>query len=887
MRKAFKGFLKVRVLILIITAVALGFSFWGMASTNINTDVASYLPDDSSTKRAMDTLTENFGINGDALVCVAGGADDYGRMQTLASDIADIENVDSVAWLGSYDSMFRFSGDELSSGNPVFSDETVKKLVGSSYVELEGEHYYVLRLSLSVRSADSAAGDVIDSLRAVMNDFSESRGGVDYSIGGNAVQSQRMLDSAMSELPMFLGLAALIITIILLVSSRSVMSTIVFLLVIGISIMFNMGTNFFTPDVSTVTFSVAAVLQLALSMDYSIFLSHAYKRARETEEPLDAMSTAVGKTLSIILASALTTIAGFCALFAMRFEMGFDLGLCLAKGVLFSFLTVIIIQPCLMLVFRKPIERQGKKAPSPKFSFLAKMPRATRYFLPVLAAALIVPGAYLASTIDYTYMTSTENKNAVGAERVVQEIGTQSVFVVKKVSDEKQLKLLDAVSGRDGVTEVGSYYSLLSDIASGISVPVYSSLDVQNEETMIFMFEPTPEQLAAIADGGDYQKMLSQSIGKAVADYLPTAIGDAVARYSTQLGRPLTAEEQMAVAQEVTNQAATQLPQIITMQLSEFAQGLGSLTAAMDEAKGRYFAEIDGVEYTFFTANIAGSPESDEAIASVKGITGDIESVLGTPDVLSSGNTQSVIDLSSITDRDFIIVSLLSALLIFIILAVTFKSALVPLLLVAVIELAILLNLSITALTGGTLNFMSYIVISAIQMGATIDYAILLTKSCKAGRSSGMKRLDSVSEAIRSSAMPIFQSVLILVGACLSVFFVSSDAIISEITLLISRGAAISALLVLLTLPAILGLGRNTSKKTQNAAEAAERLPLPKALNNPSALSDAPCLTALPKETVIKALPKESEIKALPMESDLKSFPRETGAKPVTDSNEE
>ena len=240
------------------------------------------------------------------------------------------------------------------------------------------------------------------------------------------------------------------------------------------------------------------------------------------------------------------------------------------------------------------------------------------------------------------------------------------------------------------------------------------------------------------------------------------------------------------------------------------------MSGLSEAIKSRFFADMDGEEYTYFIMRINGQPEGEQARATVERILGYIDTALGVSTHYAAGNSQVVTDLSEITRRDFAVVSGLSALLILVILIFTFKSVVLPVVLVALIELAVQINLAIPALQGVSINFMSYVIISAIQLGATIDYAILYTNNFRARLRECEYKL-AAGRAAQDSAYSILISMAILASACLSVFLISSDTIIREITALIARGSLISAVLVLLILPALCCLKRPSERWTHGA----------------------------------------------------------------------
>lgn len=952
--------------VLLITCVLLALSVWGMLKMQINSDISSYLPDNMTSRRTMTVLSEEFGINGDAQCVIEGGPDDYENIAQLADDIAALDDVSAVVWLGTYDGLFEFTDDGLASALDIMSDESVNKLVADYMAQYEGKSYYLLTLSLTVPNSGGPAGEVMDEVMALVDEY-KARTGADCFVGGNAMQSKNMLDSALGELPQFMLAACLVIAVILLLTSKSLMSSAIFLITIGISILLNMGTNFINGEISSITFSVAAILQLALSMDYSIFLTHAYERASQQLEPERAMVQAVKRTSSVILASALTTVAGFCALFAMQFELGFDLGLCLAKGVVLSYLSVIIVQPCLMMFFRRACERTQHRTLAPSFNFMVKLPERLRWVALVFCCAVVVPAVLLANGLQYYYLDSNYDASATGAQALAQNLGNQTVFVTRHGSSEQQLELLQQLRAEEesgNVSGITGYYALLDNIASGLSIPIADIEENGGGELMTLQF--TTEELISFIEG-EIPQSVTDRVQAAITQKAQNLItSDVAARILVEsIGGSVDEARRNEITQQVVAEYTAKYIESIGAQMSEYMGALGALTggtavdatdgtaaegatgeaadttdsttatddaasgeaattadsttatndaaattdstaatddaasgeaattadgtaatddaaattdstAAADDAasgeaadatdsttatgdaasgeaaattdstaatdaaasdstagldlsglmpdmsglseaiKSRFFADMDGEEYTYFIMRINGQPEGEQARATVERILGYIDTALGVSTHYAAGNSQVVTDLSEITRRDFAVVSGLSALLILVILIFTFKSVVLPVVLVALIELAVQINLAIPALQGVSINFMSYVIISAIQLGATIDYAILYTNNFRARLRECEYKL-AAGRAAQDSAYSILISMAILASACLSVFLISSDTIIREITALIARGSLISAVLVLLILPALCCLKRPSERWTHGA----------------------------------------------------------------------
>ncbi len=815
MNKFFRTLIKHRIIVLIITLVALCLTGWQLTQTKLNSDIASYLPDDSNSRRAITMLSEKFGINGDAIICIEGSAEDYESIAGVVDKLSALPELDEILWLGSYGDLVTFDGEKVVSAQSLIPDDNVKELTGGLFTEFEGKEYYLINISMKAANASEEAGE---TLKLIENIVSEYDG--EYFIGGNAVQSNDMLESALGELPKFMIVGFAVILLILLLTTKSIMAAVIFLVTIGISIVFNLGTNFFTSSISTITFSVAAILQLALSMDYSIFLTHAYEELRKTNDDTEALVLAIRKTLVVIAASALTTVAGFCALFAMKFELGFDLGLCLAKGVSFSFITVILIQPCLMMTFRKACDKTKHKALDPEFKHLSRLPAKLRIAAPIIAVVLLVPALYFSMKVNYYYLDSGYDTEAVGPKGAIQASGNQSAFIVKTGTPEKQFELAEKILDVDGVTELTGYYALVDTMTRGIKIPIYSSLEVQDESTLLFEVELTPEKALDVLEGREpdlgIEEMARKAVITAAGNAMPPIIEERITQESMRLMRPLSSDEQQLIIQGIFEELTATYQENISKQLSDLQNNFEGMSEQFDEYKDKFFATVDGEEYTFITVKITGESEGAEAKAALKDIERIIDEVLEDDYPLLTGNTSTVMDLERTTQTDFLVISAISVALILIILFITFKGFITPLLLVLVIQLAIFINLAISPIMGQSLNFITYVIISAIQLGATIDYAILMTKNYHLALET-QGQMEAIGSAVRSSAFPILVSVSILCGACLSVYFISSDTIIREVTLLIARGAFISGIMVLFMLPALLTFTGKKYKKLSHS----------------------------------------------------------------------
>lgn len=720
MKKFYGRVLNKRVLVIFVFLAATILAGMQVLKTKINPDISSYLDKESMSKKTLNQLHESFGINGDILIGIGESDLDEATMLTISNTLGQIaseyDEIQEIDWIGNqlnrtlflaYNATFTDVDDLLLLPDDQWTVTPEKKIVlqqviGRYYqMDASNKGCFILYFSLSTSNTSEITYEIIDRLDTLLRqDYT------DYYIGGTASKGKVMLDSALNDLPKFLIAALVVILLILFLTTKSFIEPIIFLVTIGIAIVLNLGTNFVSGGISTVTFSAAAILQLALAMDYSIFLMHSYYQEREkTDDRIEAMKQALHKTNRSIAASALTTIGGFVALFAMKFRLGFDLGFVLAKGVAFSFITVMILQPCLILISDKLISKTSHKYLNLSFRNVKKGVFKTRFLGVIVAVALFVPALVYQNKVAYYYLDSRINTEATGAEAVINDLGSQLIVIVDEADQPlTQMAFLQDVMTNNAtsdatITSVIGYYPLLQQISTIVDVghPAYASFQTMD---------------------------------------LPTLLA------------------------------------------------------------GKFFNN----NQTYYVLQMHGASESAAVINNNKDILQIMDTHFTT--YAATGNSQVVLDFESTTKSDFILVSILSALIILLILILTYRQLFTPLLLLVVIELGIFINLSITHFIGQPINFMSYLIISAIQLGATIDYAILLTTR--------FKESHDIKEAIGKSGMSILVSIAILVSACMSVFFISSDPIIKEITFLIARGSVISGLLVFFILPRLLVL---TSKK--------------------------------------------------------------------------
>ena len=378
MDKVGGGIVRFRVWIVAVIAVLVAFCGYGITKTNINSDIMSYLPEGTDTYEGSAFLSENFSIESNTVYAVKGSSVTYDDLAAAVKKAKEDEHITDVLWLGSMSSI-KYGSFTLKDpfSHMEGGEEAERKLKEIFYKD----DNYILMITMDVGASTNEAGASLTVLNGALDDA-----GAEYVAGGTAPVSRKVYDDAISEMPIYLVIAIVLVLVILFLVSANWLEPIVFMLTMGVSIVINMGTNFFFPEVSIITFCAASILQLALAMDYSIFLTQIYGEERAKGLPVrGAMIGAIGTTLNTVFASAMTTMGGFAAFFVMSFTLGADLGGVLIKGIFLAMLTVLILQPCLLILLSKPMAKTGhKKIVDVKFKRVAKFSVRHRIVIVVL-----------------------------------------------------------------------------------------------------------------------------------------------------------------------------------------------------------------------------------------------------------------------------------------------------------------------------------------------------------------------------------------------------------------------------------------------------------------------------------------------------------------------
>ena len=672
MIKLSKAIVKHRVLILIIAAVLIIPSVIGMAGTRINYDMLSYLPDDIETIEGQDILLKDFGKGAFSFVIVDGMEDK--DISKLRGKLEKIDNVDSVIW---YDSLM-----DISVPKEVLPDEIYNAFnSGDSTV-----------MAVFFKTSTSA-----DETMQAIKEIRKTAGKSCFVTGMSAVVTD-LKDLCEREEPIYVGLAVLLCCAAMMLFMDNWIVPFVFLLSIGSAILLNLGTNYFLGEISYITKALAAVLQLAVTMDYSIFLWHSYEeqKARYSGDKQRAMAHAIKATISSVFGSSVTTIAGFIALCFMSYTLGLDLGVVMAKGVLLGLIGCITTLPALILVFDKLLEKTMHKPLMPPLNALTGFVVKRSWIFILVFALLVVP-----ASVCYNR-----------ANKEVYYDMTQSI------PDDMECAI--ANSKLKDEFAVGSTHMLL----------VSADTDGKSIRNMMSEMERT--------DGVKYVLGVESVVGSLIPEeVIPDSVKNILQSENWKL--------------YIINSEYTTASDEVNAQISE----LNKILKKYDESG------------------------------------------------MLIGEAPCTKDMIDITNHDFQVVNAISIAAIFIIIAIVLKSVSLPIILVAVIELAIFINLGIPHLTGTSMPFIAPICISTIQLGSTVDYAILMTTRYKRERSHGEDKRSSVATALKTSIPSITVSALGFFAATFGVAVYSDVDLISSLCNLMARGAIISMFCVIFILPAM------------------------------------------------------------------------------------
>lgn len=642
----------------------------------INYDLTSYLPESAESTRALNEMEAEFTAavpNARVMVNDVSVEEALGIKQQLT----EVPGIEGVLWL-----------------NDMVDLATPLEMLDAATVE---QYYRDGHALFDVTVANGKETEVLEAIYNIVGD--------NGSATGQAVNTAESKAMAGGEVANAFAILVPLILLILVLSTTSWIEPLFFLLAIGVSVLLNMGTNVFLGEVSYIAFTIAPILQLAVSLDYAIFLLHAFQRARETEpDPAQAMRSAMKQSFSAIAASAATTLFGFAALGFMQFRIGADLGITLCKGIVFSFLCVVVFLPAFTLVAYKLIDKTKHRRFLPTFKGVGKVLAPLRIPVFALVLLLVVPAFLAQINTSFTYGMGSAEGSPTRVARdtaAINEVfgqSTPAAVLVPKGDMGRELELAQRLEEIPQVTSVLSY---------------------------------------------------------------PTTVGASIPT--------------------------------------------GFLSPAITE---QFYSEHDARMVVYANTESEGT----EAFAVVEEIRAAVHEFYGDAGV-TTGMAVSLYDMRTVVTEDNQVTNLIAIAAILLVLVLTFRSATLPVILIATIESAIFLNLSVPYFTGESLNYLGFLVINTVQLGATVDYAILFTDTYRKHRRS-MPPRQALARTLGTSFQSILVSASILTSAGLVLWLTSTNNIVSLLGLLLARGTLLSFFLVVTFLPAALLLFDKLIAKT-------------------------------------------------------------------------
>lgn len=667
-----KGVVKLRIPIFILSLVLLIPSALGYFHTRVNYDILTYLPGEIDTMKGQDILLDEFGT-GAFSMCVVEGMEDK-DVSAMRKEMEKVDHVKKIIW---YDSV-----SDLSVPTEMLPEDLQEVFIN------EDKDATLMAIFFDTSMSADETMDAIDELRHVADKQC-------YISGMSAVvtDTKGLINQ---EVPIYVLIAVVLAIIVLSLTMDSAIIPIFFLLSIGMAIVYNLGSNVFRGEISYVTQAIAAVLQLGVTMDYSIFLWHSYEENQERfpGDKKRAMAHAISNTLTSVVGSSITTVAGFIALCFMSFTLGLDLGITMAKGVVIGVICCVTVLPSMILIFDKVIDKTRHKAIIPDLGFIANwVVKHFKVFI-IIFVAVLIPAIWGYTHYEVYYDlagTLPKDLDSVIANEKLDETfkmnSTHIVLIDSEVEPKDIDSMMNQINDLDGVKAI-----LGLDTFVGPSIPR----------------EILPDSVKEVVMDENYQLIMISS--------------------------------EYAVASDEVNEQCDKIQSIIK----------------------KY----------------------------------DKKAML-------IGEAPCTKDLITITDHDFKVVSAVSIGAIFLIIAFVFKSISLPIILVSVIEFAIFINMGIPAFTGTKLPFIAGVVIGTIQLGATVDYAILMTTKYRKARSKGAEKQEAITSALQSSMQSVIVSALSFFAATFGVGMYSNVDMIASLCSLMARGAIISMFVVIFILPSM------------------------------------------------------------------------------------
>lgn len=753
MKKIAGKIVQYRRIILILFIGLMVYSALSISKVNIEYSITSYLPMDTDTKRALDIMDEEFVTYGSSTILIRNIP--YEEAFALKEKIESIEGVKELPF--EHTEQYYKESSALFSITYTGTDED-EVCVKAYQTVLELLKPYDSLVSVSL------VDDYADTLSKDINNI--------------------------------LVLAVIIIIIVLLFTSKSFAEVIVFLIVFGVSALLNMGTNYWFGTISFISNSVCVILQLALAIDYAIILSHRFAEEKEKHSSVEeAMTEALSKAIIEISGSSLTTISGLLALCCMTLKLGADLGLVLAKSIICSMVTVFLLMPGLMLMFTKLITKTTHRSFVPKITWFGKGILKLRFIIPGVFLICISLGAVFSFQTSYVYSqesidTSRPTESMQAKTEINRIFGSKNQFVV--------LVPKNGYEAEEEVVRRLKEESLITDIIA------ISDVEITTNNISHYLIEELNYKDFANFIGMD--KTLSKDIYMAYCYFSQDTTKDGMKEVAVFEANP---DAYMVSLLDMAD-CAFKFDDFIAAVLSEDEEALDNYYDIQEQITDAE-DQLIGTSYTRVICNIVTEIEAEETFALLERLNETIKGY--NSECIFAGESMSAYDLNTSFSTDNILISVLTIVFVYIILIFTLKNWGLPILLVATIQGAIFINFAIPTLTNTNLYFFVYLIVSAIQMGATIDYAIVSTTRYQE-LVLEMDRRQAVIETLNQAFPTIITSGVILCVAGFLISFLVSDPLISTLGLALGRGTIISILSVMCVLPILLYFFYDKLKKT-------------------------------------------------------------------------
>lgn len=738
---------------IVLFALACVYSVISIPKVGVVNDLTEYLPESTETRQGLDIMNEEFTTFGTAKILVSNIT--YDKALALSKELEEIKGISAVSF---YDE----------------EDDTYDSAEIGDYYQNASALY---TLTFEEEQDTDLSQEAMVQVREKLDGYSSY---VYTTVDKDDAASLK------ADMKVIVVIVIFIILVVLIFTSKTYMEIVIFLAVFGVAALLNMGTNYWFGEISFVTNAVGAVLQLALAIDYAIILFHRFMEEHEDKETIEAITVALSKAIPEISSSSLTTVSGMVALMFMQFGIGMDLGSVLTKAIIISLLTVFLFMPALIVMFSNAIDKTVHKNFVPTINFWGKIVVKLRYiglpiFLVIVAGASVFSGRcpyiYDINSIE----SSKKNEFLASKERIEEtfEVTNTMAIVVPRGDYESEGRILKRLEALEEV-----------DTALGLA-----NVEVSDDGKYILVDKLGPRDFSEVA-GVDldlvrvlyqfyaFDKEQYSAFMKNLDDYRVSIIDMIDFIYQQKEKGGIEFDEEMS-------------------------DEIDDLYKAVCDAR----EQLEGETYDRLVFNLKGAVEGEETFKTIDHIR-DI-ALDYYDEVYVVGDATSNYDLSTSFQRDNVIISVLTALFVGIILLFTFQSAGLPFLLVLTIQGSIWINFSMPYLTQSTMYFLSYLVVSSIQMGATIDYAIVITSRYLDLRKEMPDRKKAVVESLNQSFPTIITSGTILTSAGFVIGYLTNNAVIASLGKVLGRGTLISIILVMTVLPQLLLVGDKLIDKTE------------------------------------------------------------------------